>query len=127
MANPSDAFWDSVSLAAETQLSRKTQYDQQYGEDHAYRLANAYMQYPWVNPQLIVSLVLNDADDTLPKVADYAAARMAQVGVTARDIAADDEIGSRMQQYVASKYMEADPSGNALLSEYLTSLQANED
>lgn len=127
MANPSDAFWQSVSDAAETQVARMSQYEQQYGESHAYRLANAYMQYPWVNPQLLTSLVLNDADDVLPQVADYAAARMAQAGVTPRDISAEDELGARIQEYMTAKYMETDPSGNALLSEYVTSLRTLED
>jgi len=127
MANPSDAFWQSISDAAETQAVRMSQYEQQYGESHAYRLANAYMQYPWVNPQLLVSLVLNDSDDMLPQVAEYAAARMAQAGVTPRDIAAEDDLATRTQEYVAGKYMQADASGNSLLSEYVTSLRTLED
>ena len=127
MANPSDAFWQNIVDAETAYRQRQTNYETQYGEGHAYRLANAYMQYPWVNPQLLVTMVLNDADDALPQLAEYAAARMAQTGVTPRDIAAEDDFNSKIQQYVAGKYMEADPEGNNLLSEYSASLKAVAD
>lgn len=127
MANPSDAFWQNIVDAETAYRQRQTNYQTQYGEDHAYRLANAYMQYPWVNPQLLVTMVLNDADDALPQLAEYAAARMAQAGVTPRDIAAEDEFNSKIQGYIASKYMETDPNGNNMLAEYASSLQAVQD
>lgn len=127
MANSSDAFWQNIVDAETAYRQRQTNYQTQYGEDHAYRLANAYMQYPWVNPQLLVTMVLNDADDALPQLAEYAAARMAQAGVTPRDIAAEDEFNAKIQGYVASKYMEADPDGNNMLAEYASSLQAVQD
>lgn len=126
MANPSDAFWQNVTDIVDSAVSRKQQYDQTYNEDHAYRLANAYMQYPWVNPQILVSLVLNDADDALPQVADYAAARMAQIGVTPHDVAAQDDFAYKMQSGLMSEYNRNDPNNDALLSEYMSSLKAVE-
>lgn len=127
MANPSDAFWQNIVDAETAYNQRRTNYETQYGEDYAYRLANAYMRYPWVNPQLLVSMVLNDADDALPQLAEYAAARMAQTGVTPRDISAQDNLNSQIQQYVAGKYMEADPDGNNLLPELSASFRSVQD
>ena len=121
MANPSDQFWQSVVDASEGQKNRMAQYATQYNENHAYRLANAYAQFPWVNPQLLVSLVLNDSDDMLPQVAEYAAARMAQTGVTPADIAHQDSIAGGIQENLLRDELRDDPEGNMLLSEYVKS------
>jgi hypothetical protein len=127
MPNPSDSFWQSVLDAANTEEVRMDQYKKQYGEEYAYRLGNAYAQYPWVNPQITASLVLTDNDDLMPQVAEYAAARMAQTGVTPRDIAERDSIGRGVQQRVMSDLMSRDPNGDALLGQMLESVRSVED
>lgn len=127
MANPSDTFWQSVADAANTEEVRMDQYGKQYGEQYAYRLGNAYAQYPWVNPQITASLVLTDNDDLMPQVAEYAAARMAQTGVTPRDIAQKDSVGRGVQERLLKEAMKADPNGDFLLNEMLMSVRFAED
>lgn len=126
MPNPSDAFWQQLVDQAVTEESRMTEYTQRYGEEYAYRLGNAYMQYPWVNPQITVSLVLTDNDDLMPQVAEYAAARMAQAGVSPRDIAERDFIAREAQRSLLSDSMQADPSGGDLLAQMLDSVRSVE-
>jgi len=121
MANPSDSFWETISTASTLQKTRMEQYSQQYGESHAYRLANAYMQYPWVNAELLVSFVLNDSDDMLPQLAEYAAARMAQSGVTPADIAYEEDIQRMMIEQQTAEYMKNDPSGQQMLNDWIRS------
>lgn len=100
------------------------QYKKQYGESHAYRLGNAYAQYPWVNPQITASLVLTDNDDLMPKVAEYAAARMAQTGVTPADISLNDSLSRKVQENVMSSHLATDPNGDSMLDLLAQSLKA---
>jgi hypothetical protein len=123
MPNPSDSFWQSVADAANTEEVRMDQYGKQYGEEYAYRLGNAYAQYPWVNPQITVSLVLTDNDDLMPQVAEYAAARMARAGVTPRDIAEKDFISRNVQERIMKQSMLDDPAGDNMLSAMLESIK----
>lgn len=126
MPNPSDAFWQQLVDQSATEESRMTEYTQRYGEQYAYRLGNAYMQYPWVNPQITVSLVLTDNDDLMPQVAEYAAARMSQIGVSPRDIAERDFIAREAQRSLLSESMQADASGGDLLAQMLDSVRSVE-
>lgn len=127
MANPSDSFWQSIVDASDAQTNRLESYKKMYNQNHAYRLGNAYAQYPWVNPQILTTMVLTDNDDLLPQVAEYAAARMAQAGVTPGDIAYRDDVGMRIQQRAAEEYMAADPNGDALLEQYRLSIVSDEE
>ena len=126
MPNPSDAFWQQLVDQSATEESRMAEYTQRYGEEYAYRLGNAYMQYPWVNPQITVSLVLTDNDDLMPRVAEYAAARMAQIGVSPRDIAERDFVAREAQRSLLSESMQADASGGDLLAQMLDSVRSVE-
>jgi hypothetical protein len=126
MPNPSDMFWDGITRAEETFRVRRAAHDERYGEEYAYRLANAYMQHPWVNPQLLVSLVLNDADDLLPQVSEYALRRMASVGASPYDIATRDQADQKIQKYLLAKEMEQDPEGDSLLREYGKTLRTEQ-
>lgn len=126
MANPSDAFWQQLVDQSATEESRMTEYTQRYGEQYAYRLGNAYMQYPWVNPQITVSLVLTDNDDLMPQVAEYAAARMSQIGVSPRDIAERDFIARETQRSLLADSMRLDESGGDLLNQMLDSIRSVE-
>jgi len=126
VANPSDAFWQQLVDQATTEEQRLTEYTQRYGEQYAYRLGNAYMQYPWVNPQITVSLVLTDNDDLMPQVAEYAAARMSQIGVSPRDIAERDFIARETQRSLLSDSMRLDESGGDLLNQMLDSIRSVE-
>lgn len=74
--------YDFIVNAAALQKDRLASYRAQYTEQDARRLADAYTRYPWVNPQILVSTVLSGQDDTLPMVAEFAAQKMAEAGVT---------------------------------------------
>lgn len=122
MANPVDAYHQQL-LDAVTGIERRTEtYKQQYNENHAYRLANAYMQYPWVNPEILVSLVLSDGDEMLPQVAELAARRMVEkTGLTPYDVARKENI-ARLRQQAHLKALDAeDPDGTEALSLYAQS------
>lgn len=122
MANPIDAYYQQLVDASEG-IDRRTQnYRQTYNENHAYRLANAYMQYPWINPQILVSLVLSDGDEVLPQVADLAARRMVEkTGLTPYDLARKENIARLRQQAHLKALEEEDPTGAEALSLYAQS------
>lgn len=61
--NPADVYQEMQS-----RLQRHQRYSQMYTADHADRLGKAFIAYSWVNPEILASLVLNDADDLLPEV-----------------------------------------------------------
>lgn len=65
----------------EAQVQRKQRYTQMYTVDHADRLGKAYAAYPWVDAQILASLVLNDADSILPEVGRIVAERSAKMNV----------------------------------------------
>lgn len=91
MANPADDFYQSILDAIRVEGERMALYKQQYGAADAERLANAYVQFPWVNPEILVSIVLAGQDDLLPQVADYAASRAAQAGWTPFEQSREDQ------------------------------------
>lgn len=65
----------------EAKVERRKRYAQMYTVDHADRLGQAYAAYPWVDAQILASLVLNDADDILPEVGRIVGERMAKMNV----------------------------------------------
>lgn len=126
MANPIDAYYqrlvDSVTASNQRMESYKTMYD----ENHAYRLANAYAQYPWVNPQVLVSIVLSDGDEILPQVADMAAKKMFQkTGLTPYDLARKENIAQLRQETILKAAEQEDPDGSGMLELYAQSWNSN--
>lgn len=126
MANPVDAYnqrlIDSVTASGQRMESYKTLYN----ENHAYRLANAYAQYPWVNPQILVSLVLMDGDEMLPQVADKAAKVMFQkTGLTPYDLTRKENIAQLRQESILNAAEQEDPNGDGMLELYSQSWNSN--
>lgn len=122
MANPVDAFHQQLVDSVADAERRHELYKTQYNENHAYRLANAYMQYPWVNPQITVSLVLNDADEMLPKIAELAARRMLErTGLTPFDLSRKENIAQMRQSAHLSALEAEDTDGSEALSLYAKS------
>ena len=80
MANPIDAVHENAVRLLAVERMRMAQYKAQYTEDDAVRLGDAYMRYPWVNPEILVSTVLSGSDDLLPRIAEYAAVQGAKSG-----------------------------------------------
>ncbi len=126
MANPIDAYYqrlvDLVTASNQRMESHKTMYN----ESHAYRLANAYAQYPWVNPQVLVSVVLSDGDEILPQVADMAAKKMFQkTGLTPYDLARKENIAQLRQETILKAAEQEDPDGIGMLELYAQSWNSN--
>jgi len=74
--NPAD-----IVQELQAKLERRTRYTEMYTVDHADRLGKAYAAYPWVDAEILASIVLNDADDILPEVGRVVAERMAKMNV----------------------------------------------
>ena len=122
MANPIDAYNQRLVDSVAASKDRAELYKTLYNENHAYRLANAYAQYPWVNPQILVSLVLMDGDEMLPKVADIAAKKMFQkTGLTPYDLARKENIAQLRQESILNVAEQEDPDGNGMLELYAQS------
>ena len=58
MAGKLDDFYQQVENAVAAREQRKVSYEQMYTEQHALRLAEAYLMYPWVNSEILVSTIL---------------------------------------------------------------------
>jgi hypothetical protein len=122
VANPIDAYNQRLVDSVAASKDRAELYKTLYNENHAYRLANAYAQYPWVNPQILVSLVLMDGDEMLPKVADIAAKKMFQkTGLTPYDLARKENIAQLRQESILNVAEQEDPDGNGMLELYAQS------
>ena len=78
--NPIDEVHERQVRLLAVERQRMNQYKAQYTENDAVRLADAYMQYPWVNPEILISVVLSGADGVLPQVAEYASVQAAKSG-----------------------------------------------
>ena len=126
MANPIDAYYDRLVDSVTANRQRMESYKTLYNENHAYRLSNAYAQYPWVNPQILVSLVLMDGDEMLPEIADRAAKSMFQkTGLTPYDLARKENIGQLRQESVLNAAEQEDPNGDGMLELYAQSWESN--
>jgi hypothetical protein len=123
MPNISDKIYKSILDAANAEETRMAQYKQQYNENDAYRLANAYSQYPWINPEILVSTVLSGNDAVLPQLSDYALAQMARAGVTPYDVSRQDDIQNSYRENYVTGVSRTDPTGNLSLREYQKSLR----
>jgi hypothetical protein len=123
MPNVSDKLYKAILDAANAEGARMEQYKQQYNENDAYRLANAYSQYPWINPEILVSAVLSGNDAILPQLSDYSLSQMARAGVTPYDISRQDDIENEYRANYVSGLNRTDPEGNLALNEYRKSLR----
>ncbi len=122
MANPIDAYNQRLVDSVAASNDRAETYKILYNENHAYRLGNAYAQYPWVNPQILASLVLMDGDEMLPKVADMAANKMFQkTGLTPYDLARKENIAQLRQESILNAAQQEDPDGEGMLELYAQS------
>jgi hypothetical protein len=125
MANPIDAYYDRLVDSVTANRQRMESYKTLYNENHAYRLANAYAQYPWVNPQILVSLVLMDGDEMLPEIADVSANKMFQeTGATPYDLARQQNIAQLRQQSILDAAEQEDPDGDGMLELYAQSWES---
>lgn len=126
MANPIDAYYQRLVDSVTASNQRMESYKTMYNESHAYRLANAYAQYPWVNPQVLVSVVLSDGDEILPQVADMAAKKMFQkTGLTPYDLARKENIAQLRQETILKAAEQEDPDGSGMLELYAQSWNSN--
>jgi len=123
MPNVSDKLHQALVDAAAAEEARMENYKTLYTENDAYRLANAYAQYPWINPEILVTTVLSGNDDVLPRLSDYALAQMAKARISPYDISRQDEIHSMVREGYAAGMANEDPEGNVALQQYQESVR----
>jgi len=111
-----DELFQSIIDSNNAYLQRAETYKQQYSEQDAARLSHAYLMYPWVNPEILVSLVLSNNDDILPDIAKYALNEMGKVGVTPGDLSDQSEVDQILTDNYVRESLAADPSGKSLLA-----------
>lgn len=75
-------YIDSEIKAYDAKKERINQYRALYPETVADALGRAHAMYPWVNPEVLVPLVLSGAESGLEEVAKVAAKESMQRGVT---------------------------------------------
>jgi hypothetical protein len=109
--------YDFIVNAAALQKDRLASFRAQYTEQDANRLADAYIRYPWVNPQILVSTVLSGQDDTLPMVAEFAAQKMAEAGVTPADTSRRENRMNRLYEDEMYRIGKDDPDGARMYEE----------
>lgn len=112
-----DALYQSIIDSNNAWQQRKETYKNQYTQQDADRLAHAYLMYPWVNPEILTSVVLSNNDDILPEIAKYALNEMGKVGVTPTDLSDKTEVDQILADNYVRESLAADPSGKALLSD----------
>lgn len=112
-----DALYQSIIDSNNAWQQRKETYKNQYTQQDADRLTHAYLMYPWVNPEILTSVVLSNNDDILPEIAKYALNEMGKVGVTPSDLSNKTELDQRLTEGYVRESLAADPSGKALLSD----------
>jgi hypothetical protein len=76
---------DDVQRWEESRTQRIETYKTLYSQDTAQKLIDAATHYHWVNPQITAALILNGADYLMPEVANHAAEKMAEAGLTPAD------------------------------------------
>jgi len=85
MTNDMPLKVEDVESWENARAERINTFKSMYTRDTAQRLIDAATQYHWVNPQITAALVLNGADYLLPDVANEAAEKMAQAGLSSGD------------------------------------------
>jgi hypothetical protein len=70
-----------------------------------------------VNPQILVSTVLSGQDDTLPMVAEFAAQKMAEAGVTPADTSRRENRMNRLYEDEMYRIGKDDPDGARMYEE----------
>jgi hypothetical protein len=117
MAGKLDDFYQQVENAVAAREQRKVSYEQMYTEQHALRLAEAYLMYPWVNSEILVSSILSDNDASLPVIAEYAARKMMETGKTSADFSRENDETETIAARYVEKANELDPTNNMLLKD----------
>lgn len=109
--------YEFIVQSTALQKQRLAAFRAQYTETDANRLADAYMRYPWLNPQILVSTVLAGADDTLPMLAEYAAEKMAEAGITPAETSRRENRLNRMLEDEYYRFGKDDPDGVRMYDE----------
>jgi hypothetical protein len=110
MANRDVERYKAIERASALEQERKSSYRALYTEQDALRLSNAYLRYPWVNPQILVSTVLSGNDDAIEQIAEYAATKMAEAGYSPAEMSREDDLKRKFnEEMMYSEYSE-DPS-----------------
>jgi hypothetical protein len=110
-----DALYQSILDSNNAYLQRAETYKKQYTQQDADRLAHAYLMYPWVNPEILASVVLSNNDDILPDIAKHAINEMGKVGMTPADISDKTEVDQRLTENYVRESLASDPSAKSLL------------
>lgn len=111
MANKNDEKYDAIERANELRKERVASYKALYTRTDAQRLGNAYMRYPWVNPEILVSIVLSGNDSALPEIAEYAAFKMAEAGYTPGEMSRQENMRQKFSDQMLYNAYQQDPSG----------------
>lgn len=116
MPNPSDDLYQEIVDSVRVKTDQMKQYQSQYTENDAYRLSNAFVQYPWIEPTILVSTVLSGNDDLLPQIADYAGVQAAKAGWTPIEQSRRDEQFNKLTGGSLQQLEKEDPNGDTLLA-----------
>jgi hypothetical protein len=76
---------DQVMQWENSRAERINTYKTMYTQETAQKLIDMATQYHWVNPQITAALVLNGADYLMQDVANHAAEKMADAGLSPAD------------------------------------------
>jgi hypothetical protein len=110
-----DDLYQSIIDSNNSYLQRAETYKNLYTKQDADRLAHAYLMYPWVNPEILASVILSNNDDILPEIAKHALNEMGKVGVTPTDLSDKTEVDQLLTENYVRESMASDPSGKSLL------------
>jgi hypothetical protein len=110
MANRDVERYKAIERASALQQERKSSYRALYTEQDALRLSNAYLRYPWVNPQILVSTVLSGSDDALEQIAEYAAIKLADAGYSPGEMSREDDMRRKFNEKLMYAEYKEDPS-----------------
>jgi len=110
MANRDVERYKAIERASALEKERKSSYRSLYTEQDALRLSNAYLRYPWVNPQILVSTVLSGNDDALEQIAEYAALKLADSGYSPGEMSREDDKRREFNEKLMYEEYRQDPS-----------------
>lgn len=112
MANRNVERYEAIERANALRQERNAAYRAMYTETDAQRLSNAFIRYPWVNPQILVSTVLSGNDDALEPIAEYAAFKMAEAGYSPVEISRQDDLRNKYnEEYLMELYRQDQTGG----------------
>lgn len=113
MANRNVERYEAIERANALRQERNAAYRAMYTETDAQRLSNAFIRYPWVNPQILVSTVLSGNDDALKPIAEYAALKMAEAGYSPMEISRQDDLRNKYNEEYLMELYRQDQTGAA--------------